>query len=84
MTAPQNRPRRPTSLTVREMRAGIVLQQILWHPELVETIEDVTSLPRLRHWPLQVVTQATDDLIEAGSLTEAADGRLCARPLPHA
>lgn len=66
-----------TSLSVRDVRARIVLDDLLAHPELVERVEDVARLPRLAGWTSRIVEVAVADLVADGNLTEAADGRLC-------
>jgi hypothetical protein len=71
------------SRSVREMRADIVLGEILAHPELVERVEDIVRLPRIASWAPACRDAAVDDLVAAGAITEAADGRLCARPRRH-
>ncbi|MEJ7894675.1 MAG: hypothetical protein WKF94_18740 [Solirubrobacteraceae bacterium] len=65
------------SLTVRQVRAKILLDEIRANPERVDHVEDVALLPRLTGWAPAILQDALDELVDRGSLVEAADGRLC-------
>jgi len=69
-----------TSVTLREMRARLLHEALLAHPELVERVEDIARLPRVSRWTPLARDVAIADLAGEGLITEAADGRLCVRP----
>lgn len=69
-----------TSIAVRDIRARILLDDLLGNPELVERLEDIARLPRLAGWTPCSIDVAVADNVADGVLTEAADGRICVRP----
>lgn len=66
-----------SSLSVGECRAKLVLDEIAAHPELVLVVGDIAGLPRFAGWEPVILNDAVDRLVARGSITEAADGRLC-------
>jgi hypothetical protein len=70
---------RPMSISVREMRAHIVHDALLAHPELVERVEDIARLPRLAGWTDAILGDAVDRLVAEGAIAESPDGRLRVR-----
>ncbi len=72
--------RLPTSISVRAIRARVLLDDLRAHPELVERVEDVGRLPRLAGWTARSVDVAVADLVSSGVLTDDATGQLCLRP----
>lgn len=58
---------RPTQMTVREMRAGIVEEALREHSG-PRTFEAIAALPRLRGWDPLILSTAVADLIAAGRI----------------
>ena len=67
-------------MTVREMRARILADALIAHPELVEHVDDIERLPRVCRWTQLARDVAIADLVADGVLSESADGRVCIRP----
>lgn len=72
-----------SSLSVREVRAGMVYDELRANPELFEIADDIAGLPRLSNWSPPILEAAIDDLVADGRITEAADGRLVVRHQGH-
>lgn len=72
--------RLPTSISVRAIRAQVLLDDLRAHPELVERAEDIARLPRLTGWAPSVVGVAIADLVARGVLTDNTTGRLGVHP----
>lgn len=73
---------RPNALSVAEVRAQIVLDEIRRHPPELERVEDVYDLPRLAQLDKRNVGAALDVLVASGRLVESADGRLMVTDRP--
>ena len=67
---------RPTSLSVREVRAQILHDALLADPAAVEHAEDVARLRKFATWAPAVLAAALGDLVAAGRITDDAHGRL--------
>ena len=73
---------RPTSISVRQVRAGILHDALLSDPAAVVVTEDIPRLARFSRWAPAVLAAALDDLIDAGLVEEDAYGRLCIHAEP--
>lgn len=71
-----------TALSVREVRAQLLHEALLCCPN-IERLDDLLEhLPQFARWNPEILGHAVDDCINAGLLTEAADGRLCIHRRP--
>jgi hypothetical protein len=66
-----------TSMSVRDCRAAIVHEALLAHVELVDDIDQIAALSRLKSWTTEILGTAVADLVADGVITETATGRLC-------
>lgn len=69
-----------TSLSVREVRAKMLHDELRARPELVERATDIDQLPRFAGWRRDIRCAAIDDCVARGAIAEAADGRLVVKP----
>jgi len=58
-------------------RAGHALHSALLRSPRIERVEDISRYPAFAGWPAADLHAAVDELVDAGLLTEACDGRLC-------
>lgn len=69
-----------TKLTVPEVYAKALHDELRAHPELVEYVADIDRLPRFAGWRRSIRCAALDDCVARGAIVEAADGRLVVHP----
>ncbi len=70
----------PTSITVREMRANLVYEQVIEHRQLVATVADIARLRQFASWAEPILAGAIDLLINDGRFAEGPSGRLVVCP----